>query len=104
MSAVDDPIVGSARATLPAVHRLETELSTEHSPTQRMNLPTDRPGQALRRRSSCSEEIPEPDFQRMIDIAERAPVTLLLAAATSVRTSFSRPGLAPASDPQRFGP
>jgi putative redox protein len=43
----------------------------------------------LQRTISLTEEIPAEDLETMKEIAERSPVTLLLAYAWSVRTDFS---------------
>lgn len=49
------------------------------------------PGAAryLQRTIAFTEPLPEADLQRMMDIVERTPVTLLLAFAWPVRTEFS---------------
>ena len=43
----------------------------------------------LHRTVRLSEEIPEQDFQTMINIVENSPVTLLLQFAWSVRTDIA---------------
>ena len=43
----------------------------------------------LQRTIRLSEEVPEQDFQSMINIAEKSPVTLLLQFAWSVRTEIT---------------
>lgn len=45
----------------------------------------------LERTVSFTEEVPEPDLQTMMDIAERTPVTLMLASARQIRTEFRNP-------------
>jgi hypothetical protein len=42
----------------------------------------------LQRTIRLSEEVPELDFQSMVNIVERSPVTLLLQFAWSVRTEI----------------
>jgi putative redox protein len=52
----------------------------------------------LHRTVRLSEEIPEQDFQTMINIVEKSPVTLLLQFAWSVRTDITNgPGAPTAS-------
>jgi putative redox protein len=45
----------------------------------------------LQRVLSLSERVPEPDLGVMMDLAECAPVTLLLQFAWSVRSNFHNP-------------
>ncbi|MGX7681635.1 OsmC family protein [Jatrophihabitans sp. DSM 45814] len=42
----------------------------------------------LRRTITLSEKVPEPDYEHMLDIVEKTPVTLLLNFAWSVRTEI----------------
>ncbi|GJF07824.1 GNAT family N-acetyltransferase [Pseudonocardia sp. D17] len=139
MSATDERIVATARATLPATNRLETEIRagdfvgvaddpavgtpgagptpteylmmalasctaitlrsyadrkydyagditvdvTYHEPT------TVGASRYLHRTIRLSEEVPAQDFQSMINIVEKTPVTLLLQFAWSVRTEIA---------------
>ena len=148
MSPESDRVIATARATLPATSRFETEIRAgefagladdPHAGTQGAGpTPTEYLMMAL---ASCtaitlrgyadrkydyagdiivdvayheptavgeprylhrsvrlSEEIPEQDFQTMINIVEKSPVTLLLQFAWSVRTDIANgPGALAAS-------
>ncbi|OLS99462.1 hypothetical protein BJF90_08030 [Pseudonocardia sp. CNS-004] len=139
MSPGNDRVVATARATLPATSRLETEVRAGEfvgmaddpragtpgagpTPTEYLMMAlasctaitlrgyADRKydyagdiavdvayhepkavgaSRYLHRTVRLSEEIPEQDFQTMIDIVERSPVTLLLQFAWSVRTDIT---------------
>lgn len=148
MSPESDRVVATARATLPATSRFETEIRAGEfvgraddpaagtpgagpTPTEYLMMAlasctaitlrgyADRKydyagditvdvayhepttvgaSRYLHRTVTLSEEIPEQDFQTMIDIVERSPVTLLLQFAWSVRTDITNgPGALTAS-------
>lgn len=139
MSPENDRVVATARATLPATSRFETEVRAGEFVGQADDPAAGKPGAGptpteylmmalasctaitlrgyadrkydyagditvdvtyhepttvgepryLHRTVRLSEQIPEQDFQTMIDIVGRSPVTLLLQFAWSVRTDIT---------------